>query len=300
MIHINRSGASLGTFSEEDVREGLRTGRFIGTDLGWREGMATWQPLSQFSEFGAAVPVSLPSEPPVPASTGAPPPTATATETPVFRTGLPWEHRGERGLVAAFFETVSMILTGPVQAFSLMKTEGGFDDPLIFALIGGSISTVIWILLSMLLQSLGMFTSLTGREGALQGLFGFGLGGFLAIIRLVLTPIIIAVGLFVWAAIVHLFLMLVGGAKKSFETSFRALSFAYGSTSLFLIVPCCGWAVALFWGLVADCIGLACSHETDTGRAAAAVLVPLVVCCGGATFLLIMLGGIGALLQQQH
>ena len=56
MIHINRSGASLGTFPEEDVREGLRTGRFIGTDLGWREGMPSWQPLSQFVEFSAAPP----------------------------------------------------------------------------------------------------------------------------------------------------------------------------------------------------------------------------------------------------
>jgi len=46
MIHINRSGTSLGTFPEEDVREGLRTGRFIGTDLGWREGMASWQARS--------------------------------------------------------------------------------------------------------------------------------------------------------------------------------------------------------------------------------------------------------------
>ena len=38
-IHINRGGTSLGTFSEEDVRAGLRSSRFIGTDLGWREGM---------------------------------------------------------------------------------------------------------------------------------------------------------------------------------------------------------------------------------------------------------------------
>src|SRR5438105_1123806 len=50
-FHINRSGTSLGTFSEDEVREGLRSGKFGGTDLGWREGMATWQPLAQISEF---------------------------------------------------------------------------------------------------------------------------------------------------------------------------------------------------------------------------------------------------------
>ena len=50
-IHVSRSGANLGTFAEEKVREGLRTGEFIGTDLGWMEGMATWRPLSELEDF---------------------------------------------------------------------------------------------------------------------------------------------------------------------------------------------------------------------------------------------------------
>jgi hypothetical protein len=51
MIHVNRGATSLGVFSEEQIREGLRTGRFTSTDIAWREGMANWQPLSQFAEF---------------------------------------------------------------------------------------------------------------------------------------------------------------------------------------------------------------------------------------------------------
>jgi len=51
MIHLDRGATSLGIFSEEEVREGLRSGRFVPGDMGWREGMANWQPLSQFSEF---------------------------------------------------------------------------------------------------------------------------------------------------------------------------------------------------------------------------------------------------------
>ena len=54
MIHVNRGATSLGVFSEEEVREGLRTGRFAPTDIGWREGMATWQTLSQFPELTTA------------------------------------------------------------------------------------------------------------------------------------------------------------------------------------------------------------------------------------------------------
>jgi len=46
MIHLNRGATSLGIFSEEEIREGLRTGRFAPADIGWREGMTNWQPFS--------------------------------------------------------------------------------------------------------------------------------------------------------------------------------------------------------------------------------------------------------------
>jgi hypothetical protein len=62
MIHVNRGTTSLGVFSEQEVREGLSAGRFAPTDIAWREGMATWQPLSQFPEFGGA---AAPAVPPV-------------------------------------------------------------------------------------------------------------------------------------------------------------------------------------------------------------------------------------------
>jgi len=67
MIHVNRGATSLGVFSEEEVRDGLHTGRFVLTDLGWREGMANWQPLAGFSELGPRpVESSGPSPPPLP------------------------------------------------------------------------------------------------------------------------------------------------------------------------------------------------------------------------------------------
>ncbi len=77
-IHVNRGATSLGAFPEEEVREGLSTGRFASTDLGWREGMANWQPLSQFPEFGAAAPA--------PPQTGAISTTAPPASTPAGKT----------------------------------------------------------------------------------------------------------------------------------------------------------------------------------------------------------------------
>ncbi len=80
MIHVNRGATNLGVFSEEEIREGLRTGRFAPTDIGWREGMATWQPLSQFSELAPGGPVAPPPQTGATSITVPPPATAGTTE----------------------------------------------------------------------------------------------------------------------------------------------------------------------------------------------------------------------------
>src|SRR5438034_4156036 len=84
MIHVNRGTTSLGVFSDQEVREGLSAGRFAPTDIGWREGMATWQPLSQFPKFGgAAAPAIPPVQPGATSVTVPPSPAAAGTTEPL-------------------------------------------------------------------------------------------------------------------------------------------------------------------------------------------------------------------------
>ncbi len=205
-------------------------------------------------------------------------------------------------MVNAFVETVKLVLTDPNRAFSQMRTTGGLGDPLLFGVIGGSIGTIIAIIISLMFNSLGMFASMasSARDSGLGGMLGFGVGGAVAIGRLIITPIAIVILLFIWAGLVHLCLMLVGGARKDFEATFRPLSFAYGSTALFMMLPCCGSLIALVWGLVADCIGLARSQEIDTGKAVLAIFLPLIVCCGTWVVIIMLLGGFGAMMQHAH
>ncbi len=48
VIHIARQGQSLGSFSEEEVSEGIASKRFSKEDdLAWMSGMTEWQPLSE-------------------------------------------------------------------------------------------------------------------------------------------------------------------------------------------------------------------------------------------------------------
>jgi hypothetical protein len=283
MIHVNRGTTSLGVFSDQEVREGLIAGRFAPTDIGWREGMATWQPLSQFPEFGGA---AAPAAPPV--QPGAAPTTPTAV---AGRTGLPWEHRQERGFFNAFIETLTMVLTRPAEAFSVMKREGGLGEPLIYALIGGCVGGIVQSLFSLGLQSFGLFADKDNSLAAMTGM-GFGFA------TIILLPLFIVIFLFIWSALAHLCLMIVGGANQPFETTFRVLAFTHGSTGPLQIIPICGGVISLVWALVCFCIGLARAHETDTGRAVLAVFLPLIVCCGGLATLFMF--GVGAWTGLHH
>lgn len=283
MIHINRAGSNLGIFSEDDVRAGLGSGQFASTDLGWREGMANWQPLSQFPELAAEAPGGAATPPPVTPATLTP----AASTSP--RTGLPWDERHTRGFLRAFGETVLMVLTRPSEAFSVMKREGGLGEPLIFALIGACSGALVSVGCTFFMEMAGLHL---GRRNPFAVLAGLGLSSALLFIMI---PFFVVFALFLGSAILHLCLMIVGGANRSFETTFRVVAFTHGSTGILQIIPICGGIIAGVWAIVLQCIGLARAHETDTGRAVLAVFLPLVVCCGGGLLLGIMFGVLGAL-----
>jgi hypothetical protein len=296
MIHVNRGATSLGSFPEEQVREALRSGRFLPTDLGWKEGMANWQPLSQFSEFAADIASPAPTSGAPPPQTQTPPtaiarPAGSTSSAP--RSGLPWDERHSRGFFSAFIETLQMVLTRPGEAFTAMRREGGLGEPLIYVFIGGTFGTVVGLFYRLALQS--VFAGF-GRTNALSHM----LSGAALILVMIISPLFVAIGAFIVSGILHLCLMIVGGAKQSFETTFRVVCFTGGSVNPLQLIPICGGLIAFVWGLVLYCIGLARSHEIETGRAVMAVLLPLVICCGGGFLLLMMFGALGAWSASQH
>ena len=295
MIHVNRGASSLGAFPEEQVREGIRAGRFLSSDLGWREGMANWQPLSQFTEFAEDFSTSpAPTAPPpqTPTSPATLAPSTGSTSAP--RSGLPWDERHSKGLFSAFIETLQMVLTRPSEAFTAMRREGGLGEPLLYAIIGGSFGLVFYFVYQLAFQSLGMFAN---RPNPLAHLVGASIGG---VILIIFVPVMVAVGAFINAAIFHVCLMIVGGARQPFETTFRVICFASGSVIPLMVIPLCGGLIAGVWDIILRCIGLARAHETETGRAVLAVLLPVIVCCCGGFLCVMLLGGFGALMHANQ
>jgi hypothetical protein len=275
-IHVARDGAKLGEFTLEQVRDGLATGQFRPSDLGWQTGMAQWRPLS---EFVGATPGAAPALP-----VAVPGVSAAAAGS-----GLPWEHRAQLGFVKAWFETVSLLITRPADAFTMMKPEGGLMDPLLFGLIGGCAGSIVSFAFQLLLRSVPGLP----RNDIYSDLFGLG-AGTLFIISAILTPLFVILGLFIWGGVLHLCLMLVGGANRSFETTFRVACFASGAANLFSMIPMCGGLIAAVYHIVLNCTGLSRAHQTTTGKALLAIFLPMIVCCILAVVFGVVLGGFGA------
>ncbi len=272
MIHIGRAGSKLGSFSEYEVRQGLATGRFSLSDLGWKEGMENWAPLSNFPEL---TPTSEP-EPPLPVEPlGDEPASPQPTEHP----GLPWELR-ERGLLISFLATARMVLTNPSGAFARMRVDGGLFVPIFYNLIGawlGLIASSVYLLLYVKGQPPVAATAATASANAYLIATPAGALSELKFIA-VMGPILVSVIAIVASGIIHLFLMLAGGANKPYHVTLRVFCFCYGSTQLLQLLPFCGGPLAFIWLIVCCVTGLAAAHGATTGRCLAAMALFVGAC----------------------
>lgn len=282
MIHVARDGVKIGEFTADQVREGLTSGQFRATDLGWQSGMPEWRPLTEFD-----APAPSPDQP------------LALAVTESTAAGLPWEHREQLGFFRAFFDTVSLLITRPSEAFTMMRPEGGLGGPLLFGLIGGCIAYVFSLVVQAFLESIPGYPG----DNAIFHLFGFS-PWVMVLILSVLSPLSVLIGIFIGSGILHLCLMLLGGANRPFETTLRVVSFTGGSANLFSMIPICGWLIALIYTVVLECIGLARAHQTTTGKALLAVVLPIFLCCCGFGILLLAIfGSLGAFAQylnQSH
>jgi hypothetical protein len=239
----------------------------------------------------------LPVEPPpLPV---APPPAAAPADP--NRPGTPWDERGRLGLAAAFVETTRQVLTGPAEFFRRMPVVGGLGSPLLYAVTAGWIGLVAAALYqSVWVSIVGPSVLPFGMEReAIARVIAFMESWAGLVAQVVFGGISVTIGVFITSGVLHLMLMLLGAGQKSFETTFRAVCFAQAPMLLFVIpvflIPGCGLLVGL-WSLVLYVIGLAESHQIGHGRAAAAVLLPLVaLCCCCAGFAFTLAGAIASL-----
>ena len=208
-----------------------------------------------------------------------PPPPAAPTGPPQ---SIPWEDPKRPSAFERFAETVKAIATRPGAAFARMPKTGGIGKPLLYGIIVGWIGVGVAIFWNVLFQ--GMWIPFLDRADA--GVMA-GFTAAWAIGMAILSPVFLIIGVFIGAAILHLMLMIVGGAKHGFEATVRVVCYAQ-TAQLAAIIPICGGLLAAVWAVVLYVIGFTAAHETTTGKAVLAVILPLVLCCVFMAFLLFM------------
>jgi hypothetical protein len=202
-------------------------------------------------------------------------------------TGFPWPPPEDGALLSAFGETWRSATFDPGAFFRRLPTSHGTGPALLYYLVLGILLAGVALFWDMT----GVFTQAAGDE-ALAAELGF--GTIDPVISFLLAPLLLLLALFVSAGVVHLLLLVFGGAGGGFGTTLRVFCYAY-SPMVFGVVPLLGTAVGSIWMLVLAIIGLREAHRTDGWKAAVAVLLPFVLLLGFVAFAVMMVAA-GALL----
>jgi DNA-directed RNA polymerase subunit RPC12/RpoP len=201
--------------------------------------------------------------------------TLGVTQPESGRYKTPWEDRLTNGFFGGLFKTVKDVILSPSAFFKKMPVTGGLTDPLLFAMIIGTVGLMFLSIWDLLLHDTmrGLMTNEMTAAG--QGVSN----GITSPLGTLMVPFLLIIWLFAVSGMLHFFLMIVRGDKAGFEATFRVVSYSV-SPFLFMVIPYCGMLVTMIWVLSVAMIGLRDAHETTGGKATVAVLFPFLVCCG--------------------
>jgi len=265
-IHVARNSAQLGIFAPEEIIAGLQSGRFLASDLAWRDGMPAWTPLGDWSEFrGVGVP---PASPSARSAFGAK--DEATLDMPSWERGASMGH---------FIATIKEVALDPVRTFANLR-DGGYARPISFtywSLIPA------WLCGSILYGAIFGFMAIAAKAQA-GGNDPFmswinGVGPFMAalIISGALAVFFLFVPLFnfIGAAFTHL-LLLPWKPAGSFAQTYRANAYAYGAFMPFAFIPCVNYVV-MPWQLVAAIIAHSQVHRIEWWKVVISIVV--IPCC---------------------
>jgi len=322
--YYESGGTQQGPISDAQLDQLLAEGKITPATLIWREGMGNWAPLREARPAAgpAGAPPVLSADMVVCDSCGkqvgrsevvqiggrnicaACKPTVLqkiqqggdmTVLSEADRTGPAWEQRETLGTFPAAMQTIKAALLEPNETFSKMKVSGGIANPYLFHLLVGGIGSVCASVYISIVQILFM-NPYSGINSNASPAFQIGIL-FGVVIR---SIIFAAIGVFIHAGIVHVCLMICGGAKRPFEATFRAVCYGASSVSGLQVIPIIGSIAAIPWSIVVSCLALARAHETDTWRALVAILLPGVVCCGLMVFIMVTIFGAASAMHGMH
>jgi hypothetical protein len=292
-IHVVRNSEELGAHSPEEILDGLRSGRFVASDLAWRFGMTAWTPLGEWKEFsGSGVPSAL-------ASSESPSDDGHEARIPAMPS---WEQGASIG---NFLATIKEVALEPARTFANLRS-GGFARPISFAywgllpswLCGGLLYGLIFSVMAIYVKD-----SVDKENPFVAWVHVVGPLGATLVVFAMLGVIFVFVPLFylLSAMLMHL-LLLPWRPSGSFAQTFRATSYSCGVLMPFAIIPCLNY-VLLPWLMVAIVIAHSQAHRIAWWKVLISFSVLPLFCLFGynaAIFLAICARYSGLLYLQVH
>ena len=168
-----------------------------------------------------------------------------------------------------FGEKIKGFLISPVETFQKVKDEDLGTMLKYFVVL----AVIYSILLAIIFAT--MASAMTAVMPIKMPFMGATAGGLAAVTMFIGYLILLIIGLFIGAAIVHIFVYLLGG-KEGYTQTVKAIG--YGMTPSLLLgwIPFIG-IIASIWALIVEIIGIRELQEMSTGKAVLAVLLPAII-----------------------
>lgn len=188
------------------------------------------------------------------------------------RPGLPWEQPGTG--IQSLFQTALLVCFKPSVAFSQMNRSGSLWYPIrysLFCLLIGFCGTVFW-------QGVGALAWMNYSSPAASDfqIALISLAGFAAVMLCVVAPLMATLGNLMVAGILHICLIIAGGSRYPFATSFRIACYTQSSLLLWLLFIPLGELAVGIWNVVLQIFAIHRAHEVPMGRAVLAAVLPMV------------------------
>ncbi|MBK8010489.1 MAG: YIP1 family protein [Deltaproteobacteria bacterium] len=213
--------------------------------------------------------------------------------------GIPWEVRPS---ASSLLETVREVLLRPAALFERAEPDRSMGLALVFGLLLGVTGGVLGLVMQRALasQMLRFLERIAPDLEPLLAPFANAQGSTDQLVSLIVIPFAVGISLFISAGATHLALIMQGGQRGSFETTFRAMAYAYAPSPL-QVVPLFGSIGVTVWSVFIAVTAIRSLHRVSTGKAVIAVLAPLFLatfcCCCFAILGVIFAGSVGSLLH---